>query len=772
MLTKCKVCGSESKFFAEAILLGKHQVNYFQCSHCGFVQTEEPYWLVEAYSDAIAKTDVGLVFRNQHLSQKASQIIFHLFAHDAKFLDYGGGYGLFVRQMRDYGFDFYWFDKFCHNLFAQDFEIDKDENINYELVTAFEVFEHFVNPIQEIENILQFSRNILFSTEILPENNPKPDEWWYYATHEGQHISLYTFASLSEIADKYNLNFYSNGRSLHLLTEKKLPPDIFHNICNSQPQNLNKESLLASDYSKAVSKLINPQYHNSVELTKTTTDLATKNLNILIDGVFFQLYKTGIARVWKSLLEEWASNGFAKHIILLDRVGTAPKIPGIRYINIPSYDYHEMDADREMLQQVCDQEGADLFISSYYTTPVTTSSVFMAYDMIPEVMGWDMKNLMWQAKHQAIKQALAYVAISENTAHDLAKFFPHISQDSVSVAYCGVKNPLLPASSSKVSSFKIKYGITKPYFLLVGTGNGYKNGILFFQAFSQLVSNFGFDIVCTGIGTALASEFRAYTSGSIVHTLQLSDEELAIAYSGAIALVYPSKYEGFGMPVLEAMACGCPVITCPNSSIPEVAEKAAIYINDNDVNGLINALCEVQKPGVRQSLITAGLAQAKKFSWSKMADIVSHTLINTTLQPLNLRGINLIIFPDWSESEDLVCLELAQVIKTLAIHPDSSKTTLLIDATNISTEDAELLLSSVTMNLLMEEDVDISDGLAISLLENLANIQWQVLIPQIHGRIILEYENKEALVKAKAENISAYELTSFSQIQEEEFFFT
>ena len=120
-------------------------------------------------------------------------------------------------------------------------------------------------------------------------------------------------------------------------------------------------------------------------------------------------------------------------------------------------------------------------------------------------------------------------------------------------------------------------------------------------------------------------------AGSIVHMMQLSDEELATAYSGAVALVYPSKYEGFGMPIVEAMACGCPVITCPNASIPEVAGEAAIYVNDDDVDGLANALCEVQKPGVRKTLIAAGLAQAKKFSWSKMAKIVSSTLIDATL---------------------------------------------------------------------------------------------------------------------------------------------
>lgn len=492
---------------------------------------------------------------------------------------------------------------------------------------------------------------------------------------------------------------------------------------------------------------------------------------IIIDGVFFQLYQTGIARVWKSLLEEWVNNSFAKHIVVLDRAGTAPKIPGIRYRNIEHYDYNNTEADKQILQQICDEEGADLFISSYYTTPITTPSVFMAYDMIPEVMGWDMNNPMWREKHQAIQQASAYITISEHTAHDLVRCFPDIANEAVTVAHCGVPATFVPAKSEAINSFKTKYGISKPYFLLVGTGSGYKNSILFFRAFAKLTSSYGFDIVCTGVGTALTPEFRACTSGSVVHTLQLSDEELALAYSGAVALVYPSKYEGFGMPVAEAMACGCPVITCPNASIPEVAGEAAIYVKDDDVDGLGNALCEVQKPAVRQSLITAGLAQAQKFSWAKMADIVSSALIDATLLSLNLKEINLIIFPDWSASEESISVELAQVIRTLATHADSYKTTLLIDTTDISGENAELFLSSATMNLLMEEDLDLTDGLEISLVMNLADIQWKALLPRIHGRIILENQNQQALIQAKADTLASYPLTSFSQERDEEFFF-
>ncbi|MBD0328061.1 MAG: glycosyltransferase family 4 protein, partial [Pyrinomonadaceae bacterium] len=359
-----------------------------------------------------------------------------------------------------------------------------------------------------------------------------------------------------------------------------------------------------------------------------------------------------------------------------------------------------------------------------------------------------------------IQYASGYIAISEHTAHDLARCFTDISIESITVAHCGVSSTFSPGKSEEVNAFKLKYGITKPYFILVGGGSGYKNSTLFFQGFSRLSNSYGFDIVCTGSGGLLAPEFRAYTSGSIVHMLQLSDEELAIAYSGAVALIYPSKYEGFGMPIIEAMACGCPVITCPNASIPEVAGEAAIYVDDSNVDELANALCDVQKPSIRRSLITAGLAQAGKFSWSNMAQTVSSALIDASLLYLKLKEINLIIFPDWSQPEDLLYQDLASAISTLTTHPDKSHITLLIDTQNIPEEEADMLLSSLTMNLLMEDDVDITQGPEISLLGQINDTQWKTLLPRIKTRIALATDNQSAIAQAKAETLPSSNVDS------------
>ena len=158
-----------------------------------------------------------------------------------------------------------------------------------------------------------------------------------------------------------------------------------------------------------------------------------------MDAVFFQYNRSGIARVWSSLLAEWVRDGFAKQILVLDRQNTAPRIAGIAYRTIAAHSYAAPDADHAILQQVCDEEGADLFVSSYYTTPTTTPSVFMAYDMIPEVMNWDTSTLaIWVEKHAGIRHASAYIAISHNTAQDLCRFFPSIRPEQVNVTHCGV----------------------------------------------------------------------------------------------------------------------------------------------------------------------------------------------------------------------------------------------------------------------------------------------------------------------------------------------
>lgn len=227
---ECPVCSCNSNLLFVGTILKKHLCHYYKCSNCGFIYTEKPYWLEEAYSNVITNLDVGLVARNIMYCKIVERLILQNFQYKSKFLDFAGGYGLLVRMMRDRGFDFYRQDKYCTNLFARNFDINDlfAGKTNFEMLTAFEVFEHLEFPLEELEYMLKYSENILFSTELVPEKNiTSENDWWYFAPETGQHIAFYTHKSLSIIANKYGLNFYSNRLNLHLFTKKKLKKNPF-----------------------------------------------------------------------------------------------------------------------------------------------------------------------------------------------------------------------------------------------------------------------------------------------------------------------------------------------------------------------------------------------------------------------------------------------------------------------------------------------------------------------------------------------------------------
>lgn len=363
---------------------------------------------------------------------------------------------------------------------------------------------------------------------------------------------------------------------------------------------------------------------------------------IVVDGVFFQINETGIARVWKKLLEEWKKSNFSKHIIVINRGDTAPKIDGIRYYSMPLYDYREKALESERLQAVCDQFQADLFISTYYTTPLSTPSILMVHDMIPEVIQLDLQEPCWQEKYYSILYANRYICVSQNTADDLLTFYPHIDKSLVNVIYNGIDETFETASDSEILGIKQKLGIKLPYFLLVGSRmslKGYKNTILFFKALAKWEDSQKIAVVCVGGEPELEKELSVLADAVKIHLVRVDDRDLRAIYSGAIALIYPSLYEGFGLPILEAMACGCPVITCRNSSLPEVAGDAAIYVDEYDVAEMIQAIEQIQIPIVRQKLIQTGLKQAQKFSWNMMADQIYLTFIDM-IQSLNTEKIS------------------------------------------------------------------------------------------------------------------------------------
>ena len=345
---------------------------------------------------------------------------------------------------------------------------------------------------------------------------------------------------------------------------------------------------------------------------------------IVIDGVFFQIGRSGIARVWQSLLALWAPTAFGRRLVVMDRARTIPRLPGIRYIDAPGLNYGDLEGDRRVVQDVCDELGAALFISTYYSHPLTTPSVAMVHDMIPEAMGFDMTQPMWRQKTMALAYAGSFIAISRSTARDLQRFLER--QVAVSVHYNG--NDLAPVTAAEIADFRARHGIARPYFMTSGSRADYKNASLFFSAFARFGdARKDYSIVCTGGGT-LDDASRAAAGDASVHVAIFDEHDLRCAYAGALALVYPSRYEGFGLPVLEAMACECPAITSTASSLPEVGGDAVLYIElgATEEDQTFELLQRVQRPEVRADLVARGLVQARKFSWQTMADGVAATL--------------------------------------------------------------------------------------------------------------------------------------------------
>ncbi len=198
-------------------ILKKYFTNYYQCPECKFLCTDYPIWLDQAYKNPINMTDTGIIKRNIMVSVIVSCIIYILFSKRASHLDYGGGYGIFTRIMRDVGFDFYWYDPHTSNLFARGFEYSDDHTID--VITSFESFEHFIEPLEDITKMVSISNNIIFTTKLLPHPVPLLNEWWYYGLEHGQHVSFYSHEALELIAKQFQLNYYS-VKNVHILTKK------------------------------------------------------------------------------------------------------------------------------------------------------------------------------------------------------------------------------------------------------------------------------------------------------------------------------------------------------------------------------------------------------------------------------------------------------------------------------------------------------------------------------------------------------------------------
>ena len=218
-MNKCRCCSKDlsSQIFSAKVL--NRDVAYFDCENCGYVQTEEPTWLEEAYASAIDNSDTGIMLRNLSNVPFVLATLILMKKKNSLVVDYAGGHGFLVRLLRDIGVNALWHDPYCENLVARGFEYT--DNRQASLVTAFESFEHFVRPCDEMTKLLNISPNILLTTNIISDPAPKPSDWWYYSLEGGQHIGFYRLRTLQYIADKFNLHLISDGSSRHFFSKNK-----------------------------------------------------------------------------------------------------------------------------------------------------------------------------------------------------------------------------------------------------------------------------------------------------------------------------------------------------------------------------------------------------------------------------------------------------------------------------------------------------------------------------------------------------------------------
>jgi glycosyltransferase involved in cell wall biosynthesis len=223
-------------------------------------------------------------------------------------------------------------------------------------------------------------------------------------------------------------------------------------------------------------------------------------------------------------------------------------------------------------------------------------------------------NISVEQKQRLLSQAAKVIAVSESTKNDLIEIFD-INPDKVVVIH--------HATNFQGITPKPVANVPERYLLYVGGRNDYKQFLPFVEATAELLKKENVSLLCTGSGEFTAEENKAINKLGASHLVshrKVNDGELKTLYQDALAFVYPSKYEGFGIPILEAFASNCPTVLSNSSCFPEVAKDAALYFNPESNDSMATAVQQIiTNPAVREELIQKGRKRFADFSIEKMA---------------------------------------------------------------------------------------------------------------------------------------------------------
>jgi len=296
------------------------------------------------------------------------------------------------------------------------------------------------------------------------------------------------------------------------------------------------------------------------------------------------------------------------------------KVESRRYLSlIEAYRLSRLIRSQDDIVHLPNQNFARfaLFIKNPYIVTV--------HDLIRFSLGFAQETItekiLLKLDIRGIKRASHIIAVSKHTQNDLIQYLK-IPDGRMSVIYNGIDHSIFKPHTIKL--------LDKPYILYVGSERPRKNLSRLFEAFAKLKGEFP-ELKLAKVGiSGRAKKYRRETmrklvslglTGDVIFVEYITELDLAYYYSSAALLAYPSLYEGFGFPLLEAMACGCPVVTSNTSSLPEVVGEAGIMVNPYDTDGLAQAMRRVLTDDkLRDDMVRKGLEQAKRFSWEKAAE--------------------------------------------------------------------------------------------------------------------------------------------------------